>query len=134
MKALHIIHIDKQETKRQIKEVDLKISQGRKVLAKTFAEKYELILPLETIDDFIKMETSLESNIGFKADFVSGKNKLSFSKSNLYKKIFQLIYLILKFKLLETNTTSVTGPRKNFVLYIKEYYKTLYNQRCCLKF
>ena len=75
IKCLHVIHIDQLETQRRLTDVEVMIpslnSNGNH--SQSFAEKYNLCLPLPTIDDFLTMDSLLKNNLSFKAEFVSKK-------------------------------------------------------------
>ena len=58
---------------RKLRDLEAAVTSSNKNndLPRTFAEKYDLSLPISTIEDFLSMKSSLQSDVSFKAEFVS---------------------------------------------------------------
>lgn len=67
------MHLNLLSIQRQITAVEMKVDSSNRVseIPENISEKYQLSLPLQTIEELETMEINLEKNFAFKADFVS---------------------------------------------------------------
>ncbi|XP_033224237.1 uncharacterized protein LOC117177548 isoform X2 [Belonocnema kinseyi] len=88
IKCMHVVHLDQLETQRQLKDIDAKLAASIKNddLPQNFAEKYNLTLPIASIEDFLSMEAALQSYNSFKAGFKN--SSILMDRDNLLTRTF----------------------------------------------
>ena len=75
MKALHILHLDNQEMKRKLQDIEaMLVANGLNLdLPRTFGEKHELSLPIPNLEAFQEFDNRLKSDSSFRYEFVGSQ-------------------------------------------------------------
>lgn len=84
MTALQALHLDQLETQRRLTMLERTMStNGSNDLPSSFADKYNLSLPLSSIEDFEIFESSLKNDSNCRKDLVSFtfKNSIFFNNN-----------------------------------------------------
>ncbi|XP_043460900.1 uncharacterized protein LOC122497699 [Leptopilina heterotoma] len=98
MDALYVFHLNQQETQRELRSISaIIISNGASNdLPSSVAEKYELQLPISTIEEFQSMEDLLEKNPAFRSEFKQSVNSLLDQNNILSRTLTNILKMYLE--------------------------------------